>query len=158
MENWIVFDRAVVISRIPEMEAETGDNFDAEEDAKRVAPLLQIIDATVSEIRTAIASCSRNRLHPDTTRIPRSLINDACSLVSYYFATRMPGASQTVAEDPRYQAWRAAKDKLEAVASCKIPVENYATGAVSGGQSAAAQICVDRPDEMRFSRGAFGCL
>ena len=158
MDSWIVFDRAVVTSRVPEIESEVGNEFDASAGTTRVDPLDQIIAATLAEIRTAIAACSRNRLHPETTRIPASLVNDACSLVSYYFATRMPGVAQTVAEDPRYQAWRAAKDKLAEVAACKIPVENYQTGAVAGTQSAAVQICVDRPDEMRFSRSGFGFL
>lgn len=158
MDNWIVFNREVVTSRIPELESEVGSDFDVDAGKIRPNPLDQIIESTVAEIRTAIASCSRNRLHPETTRIPLSLVNDACALVSYYFATRMPGVAQTVAEDPRYQTWRAAKEKLEAVASCKVPVEDYATGVVSGGQSAAAQIIVERPDEMRFSRGNFGML
>lgn len=150
--DWIVFDQAVVVSRIPTLESDALNEFDGE---KIKVPLEQIIAATISEVRTAIASCSRNRLHPETTRIPMSLVNDAVSLVSYYFATRAPGVSQTVAEDPRYQAWRAAKDKLEAVASGKVPVENPFTGAVSGGQSAAVQIEVTDADRMRMCRSAF---
>lgn len=149
-----MFDRAVVASRIPDMEVETGDDFDVDGDP-RVKPLNQIIEATIREVRTAIAACSRNVLHPETTRIPLSLVNDACSLVSYYFATRMPGTAQTLAEDPRYQAWREAKDKLKRVATCEVPVENYVTGRVYGGQSASAQVCVEPADQMRFSRQNF---
>lgn len=149
-----MFDRAVVASRIPDMEVETGDDFDVDGDP-RVKPLNQIIEATIREVRTAIAACSRNVLHPETTRIPLSLVNDACSLVSYYFATRMPGTAQTLAEDPRYQAWREAKDKLKRVATCEVPVENYVTGRVSGSQPASAQVCVEPADQMRFSRQNF---
>lgn len=153
--DWIIFDTSVVVSRIPTIESDVLNEFDG---AKIKVPLDQIIAATISEVRAAIATNPRNRLHPDANRIPMSLVNDAISLVSYYFATRAPGASQTVAEDPRYQAWRAAKDKLEAVASGKVPVENPLTGDVTGGPSAAVQICVDGPDSMRFSRGNFGAL
>lgn len=153
--DWIVFDASVVVSRIPTIESDVLNEFDGE---KIKVPLEQIIAATISEVRAAIATNSRNRLHPETTRIPMSLVNDAVSLVSYYFATRATGAAQTVAEDPRYQAWRAAKDKLEAVASGKVPVENPFTGNVAGGQSAAVQIDVCDADRLRMCRGAFFSL
>lgn len=157
-EEWIVFDRAVVISRVPEIEDDIGNSYDASAGSARKTPIEQIIEATIREVRTAIAACPRNRLHPETTRIPLSLVNDACSLVSYYFATRMPGTAETLAQDPRYQAWREAKDKLKLVATCEIPVEDYATGEVSGGELAAAEIVVDPADRLRFTRRDFDLL
>lgn len=157
-EEWIVFDRALVTSRIPEIESETGDEYDTDDASARAAPLDQIIAATRKEVRTAVATCPRNRLHPEVTRIPLSLVNDACSLVSYYYATRMPGAATVVAEDPRYQAWREAKEKLKLVATCEIAVEDYETGDVSGGDLAAAEIVVDPAEHLRFTRRDFDFL
>lgn len=148
MDHWIVFDKAVVTARISAAEqkpvnalgAGTGD------------PLQEIIDDVVAEVRTAVATCARNRLDPDVRKIPASLVNDACSLVSYYFATRAPGA-RILAEDARYQAWAKANEKLNRVRSCEIAVEDYATGSVAGGISSAAQtICATK---RRLSRRVF---
>ncbi len=148
MNHWIVFDKAVVTARISSVEQKpvnalgsgTGD------------PLQEIIDNVVAEVRTAVATCARNRLDPDPRKIPASLVNDACSLVVYYFATRAPGA-KILAEDARYQAWAKANEKLNRVRSCEIAVEDYATGAVSGGVSSGAQTV--HATKLRLSRRLF---
>lgn len=154
-ESWIVFDRAVVTSRVPEIEADVGNTFDASAGDARPEPIDQIIEATVREVRAAVAGCSRNRLDADARKIPHSLVNDACSLVSYYFATRMPGAAGVVAEDPRYQAFREAKEKLRRVSACEVAVEDGATGELVGGNGASVDICVPPAEAPRMTRRSF---
>lgn len=151
MNPWVIFDKTTVTARVSLTEQKPVNALGA----GTLDPLQEIINNVIAEVRTAVATCPRNRLDPDERKIPLSLVNDACSLVAYYFATRAPGA-RILTEDARYQAWSKAVDKLNRVRTCEIAVEDPVTGNVSGGTSSGAQVI--RSTRPRLSRGIFDRL
>lgn len=149
---WILFDKQTVTARIPATEWEAVNSIDGKDSP--VDALQSIIDMVTAEVRAAIAACGKNTLDPDARKIPLSLVNDACSLVVYYFASRAAGAGTILVQDSRYQAWVKARDMLDRVRTCDIGIEHPATGAVSGSESSSAQIAVrtrTRFDRSRWS-------
>lgn len=151
MEPWIVFNKSVVTARVSLVEQKPVNALGAGD----ADPLQEIINNVIAEVRNAVATCPRNRLDPDTTKIPLSLVNDACSLVAYYFATRAPGA-RVLTEDSRYQAWNKAIDKLNRVRTCEVAIEDPTTGTVSGGTSTGASVVYST--RRRLSRKVFDRL
>lgn len=149
--SWIIFDKATVTARVSIVEQKPVNQLGA----GSIDPLQEIINSVIAEVRNAVATCPRNRLNPNPQTIPQSLVNDACSLVAYYFATRAPGA-RILTEDGRYQAWSKAVDKLNRVRSCEVAVEDPTTGAVSGGTSAGASVV--RATRSRLDRRVFDRL
>ena len=115
MNPWVIFDKTTVTARVSLTEQKPVNALGA----GTLDPLQEIIDNVIAEVRTAVATCPRNRLDPDERKIPLSLVNDACSLVAYYFATRAPGA-RILTEDARYQAWSKAVDKLNRVRTMNL--------------------------------------
>ncbi len=147
---WVVFDKQTVTARVPATEWEAVNSIDGEDSP--VDALQAIIDTVVAEVRAAIAACTKNTLDPDVRKIPLSLVNDACSLVVYYFASRAAGAGTILVQDARYQAWAKARDVLDRVRTCEICIEHPSTGVVSGSGSSSAQIAVRTPTRFDRSR------
>lgn len=138
---WIELTKSRVIPRISPKEYQKVLAFDNDAHEPGQDLLQEIIDAVLAEIRSAIASCAKNTLDPDPSRIPHSLLNDALSMVAYHIATRV-GMPIEASRDPRYNAWIKARETLDKLRTCAITVENPATGTVSGSTNNAASVVI----------------
>lgn len=138
---WIELTKARVIPRISPEEYVAILDFDKESHEPGQDLLQEIIDAVLAEMRAAIAACEKNTLDPNPSRIPHSLLNDAISMVAYHIGTRV-GMPIEASKDPRYNAWIKARDTLDKLRTCAIPVENPGTGAVSNAANNGASVAI----------------
>ncbi|MBE6400731.1 MAG: hypothetical protein E7037_01670 [Verrucomicrobia bacterium] len=138
---WIELTKARVIPRMSPKEYQAILTFDKDTHEPGQDLLQEIIDAVLAEMRAAIAACEKNTLDPNPSRIPHSLLNDAISMVAYHVGTRV-GMPIEASKDPRYNAWIKARDTLDKLRTCAIPVENPGTGAVSNAANNGASVAI----------------
>lgn len=151
---WIELTKARVTPRMSPVESQAIMEFDASEHEPGQDLLQEIIDAVLAEIRAAIAACEKNTLDPNPSRIPHSLLNDALSMVSYHVGTRV-GMPIEASKDPRYNAWIKARETLDKLRACAIPVEDPATGKTGGPSGTGASVVIGGCSRMDRSNWRF---
>ncbi|HRQ89184.1 MAG TPA: DUF1320 family protein [Bacteroidia bacterium] len=113
-------------------------------------PLPGIIAQVVYQIRGAVRSCGKNRLHETATLIPRSAEHHAVVLVLYRLANRF---RLDVTEDRRAE-WREANRWLRDVAACQYDIEPPTDEADAAGPVNGPNIC--RPNRTMSRRDQEG--
>lgn len=84
----------------------------------QASPFGEVSPGVISRIRAEIASCSKNVLDPDTTKIPESLKNQACALIVKAMHLRL---KQALSEDQVTEA-KEAIDYLKRIARCEVSI------------------------------------
>lgn len=88
-------------------------------------PTPNIIAAVTERIRMEVGACPQNRLDPDTTKIPHSLLSIGVRMCIREMKSRL---EQELTEDER-KAWDKDEDYLRRVARCEVIVTSPEDGA-----------------------------
>lgn len=153
---WVSINKTMLLNRMTTFERDTISTVDnpVDEDGNTVDILQQAIDFAVAEMRNAIATCEKNRLDADTTKIPESLVATLITIVVFRVASR--GLKDAVmVQDSRYQMYSRAMETLDELRSCKVLAEDPDTGEVN---SSSSGISVSSFRDVRFSRERFRYL
>ncbi len=86
-------------------------------------PLVAILSQVTLQVRNAIRSCPKNRLHADASFIPEGAVYHAAAIARYRLLGRFAIGEQDQPGDARTTEYREALKWLDLVRSCKELIE-----------------------------------